>query len=102
MRSLVVPLDQPRRRTVPAGLAAGERLALARAVGGVDFAGRREDQQRLAVEVHVRVLFELRLRLSNGGFPTAVAGNLVEGGLCDLLKSVLIYVHYRCFAFHLP
>ena len=87
---------------MPARLIVGERLALARSVGCVDFTGRREDQKSLAVEVYVRIRFELRLCLSNGRFPAAITQNLIEGILRDLLESVLVYVHHGRFVLLFP
>lgn len=73
VRSLVVAFDKPRRSAVPAGLMAQICSALTCPVRAVDFAGGRENQQHTAVEVHVRVLFELLLGFGNRRLPPAGA-----------------------------
>ena len=82
---------------MPAGLAAPVRLALASAVGGVDFIQRREDQERPTVKVHVGVFFNLRFGLSYGRLPPAIAGNFVESLLRHLPHLVLVYAHHLRF-----
>lgn len=73
VRSLVVLLNEPSRSAVPAGLMAQVRPALARPISAIDFAGRREHEERAAVEVHVWVLFELLLGFGNRHLPSAGA-----------------------------
>lgn len=73
------------------------RLALACTVRGIDFVRRRENQKRLAIKVHVEILFDLLLGFSNCDLPTARAGNLIEGFLNHRLHSVLFDVQHVCF-----
>jgi hypothetical protein len=70
------------------------RAALARSVRGIDFAGGREDQERTAIEVHVRVLFNLLHGFDNRRLPSARTCNLVKGFLRHLSHPVLIYTYH--------
>jgi len=56
---------------MPARLAIRVRPALARPVGGIDFARGREDEERVAVVVHVRVLLDLLHGFDNRRLPPA-------------------------------
>ena len=58
---------------MPAGLILLESLALALTVRAVDFARRREDQERVAVEVHVGVRLKLRFGFGDSDLPPAIA-----------------------------
>ena len=94
----VVPLDESRRRAMPARLIVHVSLALARAVGAVDFARRREDQKRVAVVVQVGIVFNLASRFGNRHLP-AQGTRLVERLLDNLAHRLLVEVHHLVVSF---
>jgi hypothetical protein len=98
VRSLHVSFNEPRCCTMPARLTIRVCFTLARAVHAVDSAGRRENQKRSTIEMHVWILFDLLLSLNNSDLPSARARNLVERILNYLLHSCLIHIYHLCLA----
>src|SRR4051812_10464079 len=84
MRSFVVPLDDTRRRAVPAGLTAHISPALARAVGFVDLVRRTENKECVAIPVDVRITLEFSLSPGDCPLPPEAARSF-RGGLPDSL-----------------
>ncbi len=99
-RLLVVAFDDAGGTSMPARLVVARvGDALADAVRAVDFVGfRRQDEQRIAIKVEVRILFKLLLRFGDGRLPAprifaALRGGVIEGCLNNFLEYRLIQVH---------
>ncbi len=69
MRCLVITLDESRDGAMPTGEALPVCPALACAIGAVDFIRGREDEKRVAVNMKVRILFQLLFSFYNRGLP---------------------------------
>ncbi len=81
---------------MPARLTVTKRLALAGAVRAVDFVRAAQDQERVAVDVHVGVLLKLRARFRDRHLP-AQRIRLVESLFDDFVHSLRVDVlHVSC------